>query len=50
MSRLWPVFLYIVPFCIMGNIERGAPLWLSVPAFVSILLGWYMGRREGVLW
>lgn len=43
------VFLFLVPFCLMGHIERGGSLWLFVPAFASVLLGWYLGRREGLI-
>lgn len=47
MKHIYLVFLYIVPLCLIGSIEQGAYLWLTVPAFASILLGWYLGWRGG---
>lgn len=47
MKHIYLVFLYIVPLCLIGSIEQGASLWLTVPAFASILLGWYLGWRGG---
>lgn len=47
MKHIYLVFLYIVPLCLIGSIEQGASLWLTVPAFASILFGWYLGWRGG---
>lgn len=50
MRFLCLTLLYIVPLGVVGNIEQGGPLWLFIPAFASVLLGWYLGRREGDIW
>lgn len=47
MSRLWPVFLYLLPLALMGHMKHGGSLWLFFPALASILLGWYLVRRVG---
>lgn len=49
MNHLWPVFLFLIPFCLVGHIEQGGPICLFIPAFASVLLGWYLGRREGAI-
>jgi hypothetical protein len=43
------VLLFLVPLCVTGTVEQGGPLWLMLIAFASILLGWYLGRREGIV-
>lgn len=46
---LWPLFLFLIPVGLVGEIDNGGPLWLMVPALASILLGAYLAHKGGAM-
>lgn len=49
LSHLWPLFLYLLPLGLIGNVEQGGPLWLMAPALASVLLGGCLARKGGAI-